>query len=160
MMKHQPHKKRRYLVICILLFFLTAAFIFSNSLLSVPQSRAISKIVQDKITPFLELFVGTGNVTNHLVRKIAHFVEFSVLGFELSILFRRYPVLPFLVGLLISAGDETIQIFSNRGAQVRDVWLDFIGVCFGILVGFIVLCLFRMLRAPRNLTVNEREGDP
>lgn len=38
------------------------------------------------------------------------------------------------VALFVALTDETIQIFSNRGSQVQDVWLDFCGACVGSLV--------------------------
>ena len=32
------------------------------------------------LAPLLELFAGEGNVTDHLVRKLAHFAEYAMLG--------------------------------------------------------------------------------
>ena len=41
--------------------------------------------------------------------------------------------------------DETIQLFSpGRSSQVLDVWLDFMGVLAGLLVGLFLLALCRM----------------
>lgn len=77
-------------------------------------------------------------LTDHLIRKAAHFTEYAVLG---ALLFGaaggwRSPAFPPLVGILTAVADETIQIFSEgRSGQISDVWLDFAGflVLWGIL---------------------------
>lgn len=46
-----------------------------------------------------------------------------------------YPIVQSAItALFVALTDETIQIFSNRGSQVQDVWLDFFGACVGSLV--------------------------
>ena len=37
-------------------------------------------------------------------------------------------------GFFVAAIDETIQIFSHRGSQLQDVWLDFSGFVVGTLL--------------------------
>ncbi len=165
--------------IWIVLAVLLLAFIWGNSLLSVAQSTVESRWVLKLVTPLLEKFVGVGNVTDHLVRKIAHAVEFTALGFVLYWLFRwtdrrRAPGIfggpngfgngasrgsrsgsPSAVRILPSAAlsgffagflDETIQLFTGRGAQISDVWLDFAGVSAGVLVA----CLIGLFVRPRR----------
>ena len=34
--------------------------------------------------------------------------------------------------------DETIQIFSGRGPQIRDVWVDLLGASIGLLIATVV----------------------
>ena len=69
-------------------------------------------------------------LTDHIIRKAAHFAEFAVLG---GLLFgaadgKRSPAFPPLIGLLAAMTDETIQLFSEgRSGQISDVWLDFSG---------------------------------
>ena len=68
-------------------------------------------------------------LTDHIIRKAAHFAEFAVLG---GLLFgaagKRSPAIPPLIGLLAAMTDETIQLFSEgRSGQISDVWLDFSG---------------------------------
>ena len=74
-------KKQRVALLVVII--LTLAFIWGNSLLSREQSSDESAWVLQLVTPVLELFVGKGRVTEHLVRKLAHFTEFALLGFEL-----------------------------------------------------------------------------
>lgn len=126
-----PRKKGVLTALLTVLLLATLAFIFSNSMESIPESRERSDGILKWLTPLLECFVGTGNVTEHLVRKLAHFVEFFALGTELTALclLRQKPILwALFFGLLAALTDETIQIFYKRGSQVQDVWLDFFGV--------------------------------
>lgn len=141
----------------ILLGFLiaTVAFIWGHSMMPADLSSNESGWVMAVIKPFLELFVGKDNVTAHLVRKLAHFTEYFVLGAELALFFtwlkspaldsRKWLrwVLPLLIGLCVASLDETIQIFvDGRGPAVTDVLLDFSGVCAGVLLEHLTYDLF------------------
>ena len=71
----------------------------------------------------------------HILRKLAHFTEFlSLGGLSTGLLLllgqrKPHPLLHLLCGgFFVAAIDETIQIFSHRGSQLQDVWLDFAGV--------------------------------
>jgi len=81
-------KKNRPVVRAVVVV-LVLAFIWGNSVLSVSRSTQESRWVLNLVTPLLEPFVGAGNVTDHLVRKLAHFVEFTALGIALFCLFVR-----------------------------------------------------------------------
>ena len=119
----------------------TLCFIFSQSMRSIPDSREQSSRVMALLRPFLEFFVGEGNVTLYLVRKLAHFVEFFALGAELAalcLLWERPVLWALFAGLLAAMTDETIQIFYDRGSQVQDVWLDFSAVLTAGVLGFCV----------------------
>lgn len=137
----------------IILLVLVLAFIWGNSCMTVADSRDESSRVMDLLKPFLEIFVGKGNVTLHLVRKLAHFTEFAALGSILALLLPltwRGRLLGASCGLLAGFLDETIQVFSDRGDQISDVWLDFSGALFGLLV-FTLLCLLvRRIKLGRN----------
>ena len=92
------------------------------------------------LTPLLDVYVGKGNVTEHLVRKLAHFCEFFVYGIELQLFFalsksrKNAFLLALSHGLFTALVDETIQIFSGRGPMIQDVWLDFSGMAVGALI--------------------------
>ena len=137
----------------LLLAILAAlAFIWGNSLDSAVESAAKSGRVGELLRPMLELVVGQGGVTDHLVRKLAHFTEYAVLGALLLLLtavgfrVRLQTVVNCLFFLMAAAlTDETIQMFSDgRSSQLTDVWLDFSGAMAGILVGLFCLALCRM----------------
>ena len=139
-MKFILKKQSIAIAILVLLIVFTVAFIFSNSMETIPESSEKSEELLEVLTPALELFVGDGNATNHLIRKIAHFTEFFVLGLELCWLFglwKKPPIWPLFVGLCIALTDETIQIFYERGSQVQDVWLDFSAVVAVTIITYI-----------------------
>ncbi len=136
----------------LLLIALTLVFIFSNSLPSIEESKADSMGVMQMIAPFLEFFVGKGNVTLYFVRKLAHFAEFGILGLQLGILIKKPKSSAFLFAILCAMTDETIQIFTGRGSQVQDVWLDFVGASTGILAGIAILYLIQTIRNRRKPT--------
>ncbi len=83
---------------------------------------------------------------NKIVRKVAHFAEFALLGFLASALLlhlrRRWKwlrrwmtwVFPTVFCLLYAISDEVHQIFSNRGPAVKDVLIDFAGAVAGIIL--------------------------
>jgi len=148
-------KTRRILILIdILLLISTLAFIWGNSLESVSESGAKSQSILSAVAPILEIFVGEGRVTDHIVRKIAHFAEFGLLGCELMLLvvLRRRVRVQNTVNCLSAALttaviDEALQLLSDRGAQVSDVLLDFCGAASGI---FFVLLLYGISRAAKH----------
>ena len=73
-------KDKIYGAVLTVLIILTICFIFGNSLESREVSKEKSGEVMEMLEPLFELIVGEGKVTNHLVRKTAHFVEFFILG--------------------------------------------------------------------------------
>ena len=121
-------------------------FIFSNSLqiadVSEGASGRVLGILQG-ILRHLGLPGAADRLTMHIVRKLAHFCEYLLEGFLLMLCLRvytrhfvRHMSWPILGGLLTALTDETIQLFSpGRSSQVLDVWLDFMGVLAGLLVG-------------------------
>ena len=130
------------------------AFIFSNSMqmgaVSEGASGRVLRLVQRALTKLgmPELAV---HITQHFIRKLAHFCEYALEGFLLMLCLRvytrhflRHISWPVLGGLLTALTDETIQLYSpGRSSQVLDVWLDFAGVLCGLLAGFVLLVLVR-----------------
>ena len=144
-------KKETVRAVLTVLIVLTLIFIFRNSTDSREESSALSLYVKELVGTILEVFVGKGNVTEHLVRKLAHFTEFFVLGAEFSfLLINEKKVgtagvsLILLAGLVSALSDETVQLFFERGSSVKDVWLDFGGNCTA--VALILLIFFADLR--------------
>ena len=125
----------------LLLLLCNLCFIWGNSLASKTDSRSFSVDVMGLLPIFIQnLFPDTEQLL-HLVRKMAHFTEFACLGglsAGLLAVYRKVGLHPvahlFAGGFLVAAIDETIQIYSNRGSQLQDVWLDFAGFSAGLLV--------------------------
>lgn len=145
-------------LILIILILLTLVFIWGNSMQPIKDSQEKSLSIVKVVKPILEPIVGKGNVTDHLVRKLAHFTEFGVLGCELMLLssIRKRRGIQSIVNCLfavlsVAVIDETIQIFSNRGSQVQDVLLDFAGAVTGILFIILIHWLNTEVRTKRRL---------
>ena len=136
--------------ILIVLLVLILAFIWGNSCLPVRLSSRESGRILALLRPILGPIVGPENVTDHLVRKLAHFTEFTALGLVLGLLVhsgrrpRVYTVSSVLVwGLLAAFADESIQMLSDRGDQIIDVWLDFSGAALGTALSLLLAALLR-----------------
>jgi len=143
--------------VLVILILATLAFIWGNSLQSIPVSSAKSEKVLKAVAPALEVFVGKGNATDHLVRKIAHFIEYAALGIELALLMttRKRVGLQgvsncLFAGLSTAVIDESLQLISNRGSQVIDVLLDFSGVLLGVAIILVIYALTKPKKYSRS----------
>ena len=132
-------KKHIYLSLTIL----CVAFIYSNSLMATHISSTQSTVVLNLIQDAAELVgVSPKMITEHMVRKIAHFCEFALFGLLLSatiqlwygnIKAHLYMIL--FLGLFIPISDEFLQLFiAGRTGLVQDVLLDFCGFLVGVVV--------------------------
>ena len=131
-------------------------FIFSNSMAAADVSSVSSGRVLQLLQAVLRRLGMPGlaqRLTMHLVRKLAHFCEYTLEGFLLMLCMRvysrrplRHITVPMLAGVLTALTDETIQLFSEgRSSQVTDVWLDSAGVLAGILAALLLMGLWRLL---------------
>ena len=136
-------------------------FIFSNSMqmgaVSEGASGRVLRLVQRALTR-LGMPELAAHVTQHFIRKLAHFCEYTLEGFLLMLCMRVYTrnyvwhiSVPLLGGVLTALTDETIQIYSpGRSSQVTDVWLDSAGVLAGILAALVLMALCGLLFHHRN----------
>lgn len=131
-------------------------FIFSNSMAVAQVSSASSGRVLTLLQGALRRLGHPAlaqRLTQHVVRKMAHFCEYMLEGFLLMLCMRvysRHPLrhitVPMLGGGLTALTDETIQLYSpGRSSQVTDVWLDSVGVLAGILAALVLMALCRLL---------------
>lgn len=130
------------------LIFLTLAFIWGQSLFSRSASTEQSLWV---LSIFDSIF-GEGVFTDHIVRKLAHFTEYAVLGAELYLFFGRYR-LAITHGLFAALADESLQMLSDRSAEVKDVLIDFGGVIIGAACLLLAALIFK-IRERKNLSSN------
>ncbi len=86
----------------------------------------------------------------HVVRKMAHFSEYTLMGFLWYLLLRKKKgniLFSILATACYAASDELHQKFvAGRSAQVSDVILDTCGGCFGVLLAFLLLCVWYSCR--------------
>lgn len=132
--------------ILLIITMMITAVIFINSSMSATQSTVESDSAFSMLETITEFLHIPNLFTEITIRKLAHFVEFSVLGFFLSATVHAYfgtfknqlfKILFFLLAIPIA--DEFIQYFSEgRSSQISDAILDFGGCIFG----FLCLALF------------------
>ena len=133
---------RKRVIIFGIILALALGFIWGNSILSREVSGAISHFVAD-------LFGGEQGSTDEghfLLRKAGHFIEFAFLGVIFQLFVREIlkdalsrALASALVGVSVALIDETIQIFSNRGYALPDVWIDISGYALGCAVALLAL---------------------
>lgn len=134
------------------LSFAMLIFIFSNSLQNGEESSAASDFVTEICQPLLVRAELTADEGTLLIRKLAHFSEFALLGGLFCAMANAISLpSPNLAaaygGTLAAVADEFIQRFvDGRSSQVSDVVIDLAGV----LTGLCVCLLLRRLFAKRT----------
>lgn len=136
--------------IFIVLTAVCIAFIWYHSGLDGYESSLESQEVLSVINNILAFFGIPSDVSEFVLRKAAHFLEFSGLGFLLTMdvylwsknMFKNIYISPF-IGILSACIDETIQIYSpGRSSKIADVWVDFAGVLAATIVTLILIYTF------------------
>ena len=152
-MKSKQHRYR-FKIIMLLLTAALIAFAFIHSSMpadvSGEESGNVMIILQDILNALGVNFV----LTDHIVRKLAHFVEYTLIGamlmntaysFNKSRPYSYFPHILF-AGLLAAVIDETIQLnVAGRSGQITDVLLDFSGIIFGELVMLLILTIHKKI---------------
>ena len=124
----------------LILIVATLLFIWGHSCMP----PTVSGNESDAVKEFVEKIIGTDTkvavFTLRYIRKLAHFTEFAVLAFELTIFTyictpRCYLDLLRCVcfGPIAAVIDETIQAFVGRGSSFFDVMIDTSGYLFSFL---------------------------
>ncbi|MFC2145630.1 VanZ family protein [Actinomycetota bacterium] len=148
----------------LILIILCISFIFLNSFMNADQSKeesgrivkAIEKVVNtlykdntpEKVTRFLK------TTFNNILRDLAHFLEFLILGILTmlysyrfkSTVFKRVSLVLFFC-ILIALIDEIIQFFSpGRAMELYDLLLD----SSGSIIGIILILLLHKIKEKRK----------
>lgn len=125
-------------------------FIYGNSLTPASVSSQESGFLLEKVRgAMISLGWEYLWLTEHIIRKTAHFAEYAVLGALTAkacgvygghrIFNRDALTLLFWVPF----ADETIQLFvAGRSGQISDVWLDMSGAAVGLVItAGVLFCL-------------------
>ncbi len=136
-------KKKLLRAILLILIVCTIAFIWGNSLLGKEASGQQSGWVREFLQNVADLLGLRVTVDEYVVRKLAHFLEFFLLGLEVAWFGvckhkpdRRDLVDMFAAVFTVAFLDETWQIFSGRGPAIADMWLDISGGIAAMLLFF------------------------
>ena len=142
----------------VIVFILTAAaivFAFVHSAMPADLSSKESEGAFAVIYQILRFFGAGEELTEHIVRKLAHFSEYTAIGMLLTSCaysfdrFKpyRYLAYVFFAGLGTAFIDETIQLFSDgRAGLVTDMWIDFSGVVLGTAVMLLFYFVYQRIR--------------
>lgn len=111
------------------------------------QSDRISKGVTEIIREMISKVYSGSNlnqtISNHLIRKTAHFSAYAILGALLTLALKKHKraaLYAFLIGFTYACSDELHQAFiPGRGSMVSDVILDSMGALLGISIISVVI---------------------
>ena len=142
----------------VIIFILTAgmiAFAFIHSSMPADLSSEESESVMGVLQYILDFLGFSAELTDHIVRKAAHFAEYTAIGmllvscaysFSRTKPYRYYSQILF-AGLATAVIDETIQLnVAGRSGQITDVLLDFSGVITGAVFMLLVYMIYRKIR--------------
>lgn len=164
----QTEKTSPWLIAFRLIFtialFACIAYIFRNSLQTGAESSLRSQAVTQAVNETLYK-VHMDPVSEHTIRKVAHYLEFTMEGFLLMLCLRvytshfvRHMSWPLLIGMSTALMDETIQLFiPNRTSMVTDVWIDMSGVVSGLLVALVILLIVHAVTAFARIKRENRQ---
>lgn len=148
--KYSCSKKTKIILIIVTMCIISFAFIHSSMPASVSSEE--SESVLNLLQNLLDFLGFKPELTDHIVRKSAHFCEYSAIGAMLmSCAFSFNKLKPYkyyinimFCGLTTAVCDETIQLYvEGRAGMIADVLLDFSGVMFGSLVMLTIFSVYK-----------------
>lgn len=154
----------RAILIVLLLLQMWIIFGFSNQdgETSGSISRKITEIITKNISAIQNLPKDEKQIVlkriEHIVRKLAHFSIYTVIGFLSMSLMSTYKLkqknritISAIIGLLYAISDEIHQAFiPSRGPKVGDVGIDFSGVIMGILIILLIIRFYLYRRSKQE----------
>ena len=143
----------RIILIILLLLQMWIIFGFSNQdgETSGSISRKITEIITKNINSIQNLPKDEKEIKlkkiEYVVRKLAHFSIYTVIGFLLMSWMSTYKLkqrnritISAVIGLLYAISDEIHQAFiPGRGPKIGDVGIDFSGVVVGMLIATLII---------------------
>lgn len=144
-------RTEKRLRLCNTLLVMLLVFIWGNSLLPGEISQTFSDWVKALLSAVFSGGGSGGGQGSGLLRKAAHFTEFTALGCLLcwrAGMLKKRSFVPALWGVAAACIDEGIQIFSpGRAPRVTDVLLDSCGVLTGLLL---LICGYNIVKRKTN----------
>lgn len=140
-------------IIFILLSAAMIIFAFVHSLMPAEASSNESESVMLFFQNILNSLGFGAELTDNIIRKAAHFCEYTAIGGLLmtsAFTFNKLKPYKYYInilfgGLLTAVCDEAIQLTSlGRSAQVTDVILDFSGIIFGSLIMLLTFTVYKL----------------
>ena len=138
-------KKNLFRILLILLLLGTFYLIFSFSSQDSEESGGKSREITEAVTKNIKFIQKSNKIEKEkvldriesLIRKIAHFSIYSLVGILLMALFSTYNIsenrriaFSLLIGVIYASTDEFHQRFiPGRSGELTDIYIDSLGVC-------------------------------
>ena len=120
--------------ISLLLVILWMIFIFIMSSFDATSSSNQSNFIVDIITSIIN--IKDIGLLSLIIRKLAHFIEYFILGILVINFITRYDkkiIIAILLCIIYATSDEIHQIFvPGRSCQITDIMIDSLGSIMGI----------------------------
>lgn len=113
------------------------------------ESANTSSRVLEFVFDYLPMSTEYEVILHTIIRKLAHFSAYAVLGMLIYFAYRgrRAALFTFFICLIFAITDEVHQLFiPGRSGEVRDVLIDLSGVVFSL----IIIEMIRKLRNRRD----------
>ena len=150
----------RIILIMLLLctFFIIFGFSSQNGEQSGGISRKISETILKVSSNYNKLEEEEKEIvlyrTESIIRKIAHFSIYTVVGFLLMGLLSTYKlrdkwrmIITIVIGILYAISDEFHQSFSpGRSPKVTDVYIDTLGIILGVLLVILIRMIYKKIK--------------
>ena len=102
------------------------------------------------------------DIIESVIRKIAHFSIYTLVGFLLMSLMSTYKIkeinqigTSLIIGVIYASTDEIHQAFiPGRGPQITDVMLDSLGVLTGIFISMLLIEIIRRITRKTYNNIN------
>ncbi len=146
---------KRFKITMLVLTALLICFAFAHSMMPASVSSLESSAFFDFIYGVMKTLGIKADLTEHIIRKAAHFTEFCAIGFMCTgcaYAFckakpSKYTVQVLFTGLATAVCDETIQLnVPGRAGLITDVLIDFSGVLTGFAVALAFFWIYRKIR--------------
>lgn len=154
-------------IILIILLLCTFFIIFGFSSQNGEQSGGISRKVTETIlkasSNYNKLEEEEKEIILHrtesIIRKVAHFSIYTVVGFLLMGLLSTYKIkdkwrliMTIGIGILYAISDEFHQSFSpGRSPKITDVYIDTLGVIVGALLVILIRMVYKKIKYCKNI---------
>ena len=122
--------------ISVLLVVIWMTIIFIMSSFNSNDSQHQSSLIVDAVSDLFN--INNIYLLSYLIRKLAHFTEFLILGLLVSnviMIYDKKIYLAIIICVLYAISDEVHQLFiTGRSAEIIDVIIDSMGSLLGILI--------------------------
>ncbi|WP_368489445.1 VanZ family protein [Clostridium sp. BJN0013] len=128
----------------LVIIWMVVIFIFSNETATISNEKSGFFIYLIQVLG-LDLNASFGKLSNFVIRKVSHFLEYFILAILLfniikgKFKIKKVFIISIIIVFLYACSDEIHQIFiPGRTARIKDIFIDTAGGSVGLLVGYFI----------------------